>query len=388
MIKLIENGDVYAPRPLGRQSLLLLDGRIARIGVIDRRQVEALGVECETVDASGCIVCPGLIDPHQHILGGSGERGFRSMTPEIFAEELASAGITTVVGCLGADVTMKNMGGLVGKAKALREEGIDTYLWSGGYRVPPATLLQGIREDLLFVQEIIGAGEIAISDERSMDPDPLEVAKIAHDAYAGGLLAGKCGLTHFHVGDHEHRLALLRNLVDNFAVEADWLYATHVERSEALMVEAIEFSRRGGHIDIDVVEEDLPRWLRFFFHKGGDPSRLTVSSDAAINSPRVLFEQIRTAITDHKIAFEQVWALATANTARVLKLDRQGTLDVGQRGHLLVLEEGTLDIRHVLSGTGWLVRDASLLKHSDWLEGNKREIHRWNRVGGPLGRDR
>jgi beta-aspartyl-dipeptidase (metallo-type) len=375
MIKLIENGDVYAPRPLGRQSVLLLDGRIARIGAIDRLQVEALGVECETVDASGCIVCPGLIDPHQHILGGSGERGFRSMTPEIFAEELASAGITTVVGCLGADVTMKNMGGLVGKAKALREEGIDTYLWSGGYRVPPATLLQGIREDLLFVQEIIGAGEIAISDERSMDPDPLELAKIAHDAYTGGMLAGKCGLTHFHVGDHANRLALLRNLVDNFAVEADWLYATHVERSEALMVEAIEFSRHGGHIDIDVVEEDLPRWLRFFLHKGGDPSRLTVSSDAAINSPRVLFEQLRTAIRDHKIAFEQVWALATANTARVLKLDRQGTLDVGQRGHLLILEEGSLDIRHVHSETGWLVRDASLLKHSDWLAGNKREIH-------------
>src|SRR3981081_2051434 len=125
MIKLIENGDVYAPRPLGRQSLLLLDGRIARIGAIDRRQVEALGVECETVDASGGIVWPGLIAPHQHILGGSGERGFRSMTPEIFAEELASAGITTVVGCLGADVTMKNMGGPVGKAKALRGEGID-----------------------------------------------------------------------------------------------------------------------------------------------------------------------------------------------------------------------------------------------------------------------
>jgi beta-aspartyl-dipeptidase (metallo-type) len=375
MIKLIENGDVYAPTPLGRQSILLLDGRIARIGAIDRRQVESLGVECEVTDASGCIVCPGLIDPHQHILGGSGERGFRSMTPEIFAEELASAGVTTVVGCLGADVTMKNMGGLVGKAKALREEGIDTYLWSGGYQVPPTTLLQTIREDMLFVQEIIGAGEIAISDERSMDPAPLELAKIAHDTHASGMLADKCGLTHFHVGDHEQRLAPLRDLVERFAVEACWLYATHVERSEALMREAIEFSEHGGHIDIDVVEEDLPRWLRFYLHKGGDPSRLTVSSDAAINSPRVLFEQLRASIRDHKFAFEQAWSLATANTARVLKLDRQGTLEVGQRGHLVILEEGSLDIVHVHSETGWMVRDTSLLRHSDWLEGNKREIH-------------
>ena len=375
MIKLIENGDVYAPSPLGRQSILLLDGRIARIGAIDRRQAESLGVECEVTDASGCIVCPGLIDPHQHILGGSGERGFRSMTPEIFAEELASAGVTTVVGCLGADVTMKNMGGLVGKAKALREEGIDTYIWSGGYRVPPATLLETIREDVLFVQEIIGAGEIAISDGRSMDPDPLELAKIVHDTHSSGMLASKCGLTHFHVGDHEKRLAPIRDLVDNYAVEAGWLYATHVERSEALMSEAIEFSERGGHIDVDVVEEDLPRWLRFYLHKGGDPSRLTVSSDAAINSPRVLFEQLRICIRDHKVAFEQAWSLATSNTARVLRLERQGTLEVGQRGHLVILEKGSLDIVHVHSETGWMVRDASLLRHSDWLEGNKREIH-------------
>jgi beta-aspartyl-dipeptidase (metallo-type) len=270
---------------------------------------------------------------------------------------------------------MKNMGGLVGKAKALREEGIECYLWSGGYQVPPATLLRSIREDILFVQEVIGAGEIAISDQRSMDPDPLELSKIAHNAYAGGLLACKCGLTHFHVGEHEERLAPLRQLVEDYAVEPSWLYATHVERSEDLMREAIEFSGKGGHIDVDVVEEDLPRWLSFFLHKGGDPSRLTVSSDAAINSPRVLFDQLRVTINDHHVPFGMVWALATANTARVLTLHRQGTLEVGKRGHLLILEERSLDIVHVHSETGWMVRDRSLVKHSDWLEGNKREIH-------------
>jgi beta-aspartyl-dipeptidase (metallo-type) len=375
MIKLIENGEIYAPAPLGRRSMLLLDGTIAKIGEVDRRQLESLGVEHEVVDASGRIVCPGLIDPHQHILGGSGERGFRSMTPEIFAEELASAGVTTVVGCLGVDVRMKKMSGLIGKAKALREEGIDAHVWSGGYQVPPATLLHSVRDDILFVQEVIGVGEIAISDERSSDPDPLELSRIVHDAYNSGMLASKSGLTHFHVGNHDKRLAPLRALVENFAVEPCWLYATHVERSEALMLEAIDFAAQGAYIDIDVVEEDLPRWLRFYLHKGGDPARLTVSSDAAINSPRILFEQLRVAIKDHKVPFEQAWTLATANTARVLKLDRQGMLDVGKRGHFLILEDGSLDILYVHSETGWMMRDGSLLRHSDWLEGNKREIH-------------
>src|SRR3954466_12934150 len=95
MITLIANGDVFAPRALGRQSILLLNGRIEKIGDVRQRDVERLDVESEVIDATGCVVCPGLIDPHQHILGGSGERGFSSMTPEIFAEEVVRYGITT-----------------------------------------------------------------------------------------------------------------------------------------------------------------------------------------------------------------------------------------------------------------------------------------------------
>ncbi|HEV7838096.1 MAG TPA: hypothetical protein VGO75_08540, partial [Gemmatimonadaceae bacterium] len=262
------NGDDYSdrecsgvfPSPQGEQSVLLLNGHIDKIGRVDPRDIEKLGVEFEAIDASGCLLCPALIDPHQHILGGSGERGFRSMTPELFPEEVARYGITTVVGCLGVDVTMKNMCGLIGKAKSLREHGIDTYAWTGGYRVPPATLMGNPREDVLFIQEVIGVGEVAISDGRSMDPDPLELAKIVHDAYDGGMLGSKCGLTHFHVGEHEKRLAPLRDLIDNYSVEPCWLYATHIERNEALMREAIDLCNRGMNVDIDVVEEDLAKW--------------------------------------------------------------------------------------------------------------------------------
>jgi beta-aspartyl-dipeptidase (metallo-type) len=53
------------------------------------------------IDATDCIVTPGFIDPHQHLLGGSGEKGFASQTPEIYPSEIVSAGITTVVGLLG-----------------------------------------------------------------------------------------------------------------------------------------------------------------------------------------------------------------------------------------------------------------------------------------------
>jgi cytosine/adenosine deaminase-related metal-dependent hydrolase len=153
------------------------------------------------------------------------------------------------------------------------------------------------------------------------------------------------------------------------------LYATHVERNETLMKEAIELAGRGMQVDIDVVEEDLAKWLRFYLDNGGDRRRLTISSDAAINSPRNLYEQMRVAVKEHRFSLDLVLGLATANTARVLRLEQQGTIEAGKRGHLLIMEKGSLDIVHVRAAGGWMVRDGSLVKHSTWLDGNKREIH-------------
>src|SRR5215207_3365664 len=146
MLTLIEGGDVYAPEHLGTQSILLVDGKIGLIGDVDRRAVEAVGLDVDVIDATGCLVCPGFIDPHQHLLGGSGEEGFASQTPEIHLSEIVRAGITTVVGTLGVDTTMKTMPGLLAKVKALKEEGLTAYLWSGGYNVPATSIMSSVRE--------------------------------------------------------------------------------------------------------------------------------------------------------------------------------------------------------------------------------------------------
>src|SRR4051812_43427445 len=98
MLLLIENADVYDPHPIGRASVLVCDGRVLRIGEVDRAAIDKLGIRCEQIDASGCILTPGLIDVHEHLLGGSGEEGWQSETPEITFQEVALAGITTVVG--------------------------------------------------------------------------------------------------------------------------------------------------------------------------------------------------------------------------------------------------------------------------------------------------
>jgi beta-aspartyl-dipeptidase (metallo-type) len=277
MHTLIENGEVYSPKPLGQRSVLLAEGRIAAVGHIDRQALESLGVEHDIVDVEGCIVTPGWIDPHIHLLGGSGEQGFSTQTPEFFVDEIVRHGFTTVVGCLGVDTTMKTMPGLLAKAKALEEEGLNARVWTGGYNVPATTILQSALDDIMFIDEVIGIGEVAIADKRGMEPDARELARIMTDAYVGGMLARKAGVTHFHVGEGKRRLATLREVIDDFEVEPSWIYATHVGRSEALMHEAIALAARGAAVDIDSVEGDVARWVRFYLDNGGDAERLTLS---------------------------------------------------------------------------------------------------------------
>ncbi|HEY0016776.1 MAG TPA: amidohydrolase family protein [Longimicrobium sp.] len=374
MLTLIEGGRVYDPDPCGVQSVLLADGHVGKVGEINRKALESLGAEHQVIDASGCLVVPGLIDPHIHLLGGSGETGFSTQTPEFFISEIVRFGITTVVGTLGVDTTMKTMAGLLAKVKSLKEHGLNAFCWSGGYDVPPESILGTVREDVMFIEEVIGAGEIAISDERALAPDPRDLARTATHAHIGGMLARKAGLMHVHVGEGKGRLQPLRDVVDNFDVEPCWIYATHIERTEELMDEAIDLAKRGMPCDVDVVERDLHRWLRYWRKHGGPDELLTVSSDAAITSPSGVWLQLRDCVLNHGFKLEEVLPLATRNTARILKLREKGELRKGCAGDILLLQEDTLEIVHVLSHGKFVVRDGEVVEKENWLEDSDREI--------------
>lgn len=382
MLTLIQNGEVYAPEPLGQRSILLTDGKIGKVGSVDRAAVEAVGLDCEIIDATGCIVAPGLIDPHMHLLGGSGEGGFSTQTPEFFVGEIARFGITTVVGVLGVDTTMKTMPGLLAKVKALKEDGLNAYCWTGGYNVPPTSIMQSVREDIMFIDEVIGAGEIAISDLRGLDPTPHELARVATDCYVGGMLSSKAGILHLHVGEGDSRLRPLRDVLDGFNVEPCWFYPTHVARTEKLMREAVDLAKKGVPIDVDTVEEDFPKWLRFYRDHGGPPEMLTISTDASVTSPRLMWEQVRSCILEHGFAPEDVLRLVTRNTSRILKLDKKGVIEKGRMGDLLILEKDTFEIVHVLSNGVFMVRDGSLVRDENFLDDSNREIHLVGRKDG------
>ncbi len=140
MFIVVRGGEIYNPQPIGRSDLLIATDKIVRIGDVDIEALERCGLGVEYIEAENCLVVPGFIDPHEHLLGGSGERGLGVETAEIALSEIVAGGITTVVGCLGTDTMTKTMAGLLAKAKAFNEEGLTAYIYSGGYNVPPITL--------------------------------------------------------------------------------------------------------------------------------------------------------------------------------------------------------------------------------------------------------
>lgn len=64
-MKLIKNIQVYAPEDLGVKDVLISDSKIEKI---DDHITYPYSIE--TIDGTGCILTPGLIDRHVHITGG------------------------------------------------------------------------------------------------------------------------------------------------------------------------------------------------------------------------------------------------------------------------------------------------------------------------------
>lgn len=147
MFTLIKNGYVYAPEELGKKDILIAADKIANIDDTIDPAPALKGLQI--MNAEGKFVVPGFIDPHVHITGGGGEGGFRTRTPAITFTDITTSGITTVVGCLGTDGFGRNLVSLIAKARALEEDGISTYLYTGSYQLPVTTITGRVENDIM-----------------------------------------------------------------------------------------------------------------------------------------------------------------------------------------------------------------------------------------------
>lgn len=378
---LIRNARVFAPASIGVCHLLLGGGRILWIGTDAMDLPPALGLT--TIDLEGRRLIPGLIDGHVHVTGGGGEAGFRTRVPPLGISRFTRAGITTVVGLLGTDDTARGPRELLATLYALREEGLSAYGYTGGYHVPPATLTGSVRGDLVFIEALIGVGEIALSDHRSSQPTLDELLRLAADAHVAGLMTGKAGIVHLHLGDGPRGLDLVRRALAESELPPRVFHPTHVNRRKGLFEEALDVARGGSTIDITAFPiadgEDAwsaPDALILALDRGVPATNLTISSDAGgclpcfdaqghvshmdVGDAGALLQSLRE-IVERGVPLERALPAFTSNPARLLRLGAKGNLLVGADADMVALDEFGA-ARDVIVGGVVHVRDGQCVR--------------------------
>ncbi|MCY0877998.1 MAG: beta-aspartyl-peptidase [Firmicutes bacterium] len=379
---LIRGGEVYAPEPLGRVDILTVGTLVAAVG---RDLHLPTWAEGETLDASGLLVMPGLVDQHVHFAGGGGEGGFQFRTPELSLSDLTRYGITTAVGLLGTDGTTRSVQGLLAKARQLVHDGLNAWIYTGAYQVPTRTITDTPRNDIVLIDRVIGVGEIAISDHRGSHPSARELAELAGEARTGGLLAGKAGVLHLHVGNGPRRLAPLFEVLEMADVPIDTMVPTHLNRSRPLLNDAVRYGLMGGYVDITTsiapdthdVQAVAPHEAVHALRQAGVPlSQISLSTDAGGSAPvfdekghllylgvgqaDTLFRTVVALHGDYGYDWSQALLPATQTPAKILKMPYVGRIAEGVRGDILVTDGH--DIVSLVAGGRVVVRSGRVVK--------------------------
>jgi beta-aspartyl-dipeptidase (metallo-type) len=297
------------------------------------------------------------------------------------------------VGVLGTDGTTRTMRELVARTYALRELGLSAWCWTGNYEVPVKTLTGSVRDDIVFVDPVIGVGELAVSDHRSSQPTLDEVLRVASDVHVAGLTTGKAGVLHLHLGDGSRGLDLVRRALAASELPPRVFHPTHVNRNPRLWQEALELGAmaRAPWVDLTAfpageVGDGLSaaEALRQWHAARGAMTRLTCSSDGGgcmphldaeghivgygVGQSSALLATLREAVREHGLALGDVLGVLTRNVATLLRLTGKGRIEVGADADLVVLD-ADLQLRHTLAGGRFFVRDGALVVTDPFTSG-------------------
>ena len=346
---LIKNADVYAPEHLGTRDLFIAGGKIVAMA----EKLDVTLPDLEVIDAAGYIVTPGLVDQHIHITGGGGEGGWHSRCPELVFSELVKAGVTTFLGVSGTDSMTRSVENLLAKVRGLKNEGASGWMWTSNYAYPVTTITKDVRTDMLAIPEVLGV-KIALGDHRSSFPNQHEIMQILADVRVSGMLTGKTGFLHVHLGDFAYSFDIFDECVAQ-GMPIKHIRPTHVARHPEVFRRACEFAKKGGFIDIttgggnymgsaaDAVRAALAADVPF--------DRITLSSDGHGSMPRfneagemvglgigsIMCDIETVRELKDELGIEKALTPMTKTVAGALGLETKGGIAVGKDADLLFL---------------------------------------------------
>ncbi|TVQ88913.1 MAG: beta-aspartyl-peptidase [Bacteroidetes bacterium] len=382
---LFKNCELYAPEKKGTKDVLIAGQKIIAIG--DDLELPK-GVEGKVIDAIGLRMIPGLIDAHVHIAGAGGEGGPASRTPELQLSKMLEGGVTTVIGCLGTDGMTRNLESVLMKAKALRQEGVSAWMYTGSYQVPTPTILGDVGKDIAMIDEVIGAGEIAISDHRSSYPSAAELIRIARHARVGGMLGNKAGLVNIHMGDIRNPFKPLYEAVALSDMKFTQFIPTHCNRNEYIFEDAKTWGKKGY---VDITASSYPFFPEFEIKpskaiaelvKAGVPlEHITMTSDACgslpdfdengklrrleMGHPKSIFDEMVDTVVLEKMNLQDALKVVTSNVADILWLKNKGYVAPGKDADAVLINE-KYEIIHLTAMGTLMIEDGKMLKKGSY----------------------
>jgi len=367
MLTLLRNANLYDPEPRGLHDILIADGRIA---AVSPAPISVQNAPLDVIDLQGRATCPGFIDNHVHVLGGGGGLGFSSRAPELQTSQVVRHGITTVIGMLGFDATSKTMAALVAKTRAFREDGLSAYCLTGATPEHPVPTLTGsIRTDLAFVDEIIGVGELSISELGYGFDSYGKGAQYVAEAATAGLLAGrlarKAGYACLQVPPYRQTvLKPMFEVVDRTGLPIRQFIPSHVNQTPEYMKDAKAWGLKGGWVDVGANYAPSNNYSRAtepaqavleLLEAGVPLASILVSSDGNGAPPKeergegkpkvanympigALADTFTRLCAEHGMPLEQALRPFTANVAAATGLARKGSLTPGMDADIIVLD--------------------------------------------------
>ncbi len=369
MLTLIKNAFVYNPQYIGKKDILVGGKSILVIqDHIDAPQ----DIDIKVVECEGLSLVPGLIDSHVHITGGGGEGGPASRMPELEISMMIDAGVTTVIGCLGTDGITRSVESVLMKVKSIKAKGMSAWMYTGAYQVPPPNIAGDIMRDITLFEEIIGVGEIAISDHRSSVPTIDELSKLTGHARVAGMIGGKAGIINMHMGDARNPFKPLHDIVANSEMGYKQFIPTHCNRNDYIFEDAKEYGKK-GYVDITTssypyyMDEEIKpsKALKLLLESGVPIKHITFTSDACgslpgfdpetgklikmeMGLPDSILREIKEAVTEDGIPLEIALQVATSNPADILKLTGKGYIQEGFDADILILDP-SFNIVHLMA---------------------------------------